>query len=91
MMRRGGDMVRLASARRPHHGFEKTVHNPCPNCGIGDLAVYFEEGSSRKLGALCYSCGLVGFFARNDFFALGKISRTYWRIPHRRALKLTGG
>jgi hypothetical protein len=52
MMRRGGHMIRPASERRPCHGYEKTVHNPCPNCGIGDLTVYFEEGSSRKVGAL---------------------------------------
>jgi predicted RNA-binding Zn-ribbon protein involved in translation (DUF1610 family) len=72
-------MIRPASERRPHRGFEKTVHNPCPNCGIGDLTVYFESGSPRKVGALCYSCGLLGFFAQNRFFELGRISETRTR------------
>jgi len=74
MMRRGGHMIRPASERRLDRGYEKTLHNPCPNCGIGDLTVYFESGSPRKVGALCYSCGLVGFFAQNRFFELSRIS-----------------
>jgi len=67
-------MIRPATARRRRRSFEKTVHNPCPNCRTCDLAVYFESGSPRKVGALCYSCGLVGFFAQNRFFELSRIS-----------------
>ena len=79
MMKSTDHVIKPAIGRKPHRGFEKTVHNPCPNCGMGDLTVYFESGSPRKVGALCYSCGLVGFFARNDFFELGRISKTYGR------------
>jgi hypothetical protein len=91
MMRRTDHAIKAGSGRRPRRGFEKTLRNPCPNCGIGDLTVYFESGSPRRVGALCYSCGLVGFFARNEFFELGRLSKTFGRIPHHRTLKLAGG
>lgn len=76
-------MIRPASERRRRRGFEKTFHNQCPNCGIGDFTVYFESGSPRKAGALCYSCGLVGFFAQNRFFELSSISENRRGLSHR--------
>ena len=91
MMRRADNALKSAHKRNTNPRFEKAVHNPCPNCGNRDLTVYFESGSPRKVGALCYSCGLVGFFARNDFFELGTISRAFGRIPHHRTLRLAGG
>jgi hypothetical protein len=72
MMRRDGHTTR-SRTRRVHRAFDKTTHNLCPRCKSHDLAVYFNSGSPRKVGALCYSCGLVGFFARNDFFEIGKL------------------
>jgi len=91
MMKRSGHLIKPGSVRMTRGSFEKTLHNHCPNCGISDLTVYFEFGSTRKVGALCYSCGLVGFFARNDFFELGRISKAYGRVGHRRMSRPGGG
>jgi hypothetical protein len=74
MMKRGDHHNTTARHRHIRPSFEKTVHNLCPICGSPELTVYFESGSPRKVGALCYSCGTVGFFARNNFFELGRIS-----------------
>jgi hypothetical protein len=75
MMKRGDHPNRTARHRNLRPSFEKTVHNLCPICGSPEFTVYFESGSPRKVGALCYSCGIVGFFARNSFFELGRISK----------------
>jgi hypothetical protein len=75
MMKRGDHPSRMAKHRNVRPGFEKTIHNRCPSCGSSELTVYFESGSPRKVGALCYSCGTVGFFARRSFFELGRISK----------------
>ena len=72
-MKRDDRSARVVRHRGARQSFEKTLHNPCPQCGSPELAVYFETGSPRKVGALCYSCGTVGFFARKNFFQLGKI------------------
>lgn len=74
MMKKGDHLMRSPSRGKARLSFEKTIHNTCPNCGSTDLAVYFKSRSPRKIGAYCYSCGLVGFFARNDFFELGRIT-----------------
>ena len=85
MMKRDDHSHRVTRHRSTRQGFEKTLHNPCPSCGSPELAVYFESGSPRKVGALCYSCGTVGFFARKNFFQLGRISlRNEPRLAQRR-------
>lgn len=88
MMKRADLRIRSACHGSPRVTFEKTVHNRCPNCGGADLAVYFRSGSRRKVGALCYSCGMVGFFARNNFFELARIVPDV--IPHRTVSKPVG-
>jgi len=88
MMKRADHGIRSASHRSPRLSFEKTVHNRCPNCGGANLAVYFRSGSRRKVGALCYSCGMVGFFDRDNFFELGRV--TPGVIPHRTVSKAAG-
>lgn len=75
MMKRGDHPNRVARHRSIRPSFEKTIHNLCPSCGSTEFTVYFESGSPRKVGALCYSCGTVGFFARNNFFELGRVSK----------------
>jgi len=89
MMRKGGHPMKPPGHRDLRPGFEKTTHNLCPSCGGSDLTVYFRSGSSQRVGAYCYSCGLVGFFARNDFFELGRIAPDL--IPDQTISKLSGG
>jgi len=89
MMKGASHGPKLSRAKKAGPGFEKSVHNLCPGCGTNDLTVYFELGRSRKVGALCYSCGLVGFFARNDFFQLKAVTRSL--RAHRRIVRVTGG
>jgi len=75
-MKRGGHPNRVTRHRNNRPSFEKTIHNPCPSCGSSELTVYFESGSPRKVGALCYSCGTVGFFARNRFYKIARFAKT---------------
>jgi len=90
MMKRGDHHGRLVRHRNIRPSFEKTVRNPCPSCGRSEFTVYFESGSPRKVGALCYSCGTVGFFARNNFFQIGRIPRKHGQIAGYRNLEIVG-
>jgi len=89
MMKGAGHGPKLPRSRKADPSFDKSIHNLCPGCGTNDLTVYFESAHSRKIGALCYSCGLVGFFARNDFFQLKPITRSL--RAHGRIVRVTGG
>jgi predicted RNA-binding Zn-ribbon protein involved in translation (DUF1610 family) len=91
MMKRGDHPSRVARHRNVRPSFEKTIHNLCPTCGSTQFTVYFESGSPRKVGALCYSCGTVGFFARDNFFQIGRISTKHGRLADHRALEVVGG
>lgn len=91
MMKRGDHPSRVAKHRNGRPSFEKTIHNPCPNCGRDRFTVYFESGSPRKVGALCYSCGTVGFFARDNFFQIGRIPTERRRVTGHRVLEVVGG
>jgi predicted RNA-binding Zn-ribbon protein involved in translation (DUF1610 family) len=90
MMKRGDHPNRTARHRNVRPTFEKTVHNLCPNCGSSEFTVYFESGSPRKVGALCYSCGTVGFFARNNFFELGRVSKGTKLTSSHRIARIAG-
>jgi len=90
-MRREGHGIRLANHRTIRPVFEKTTNNVCPNCGDTGLAVYFKSDTQRRIGALCYSCGLVGFFADDSFFELGRIPKTHGHVLPRRVFKQAGG
>ncbi len=89
-MKRVEHALGSASHRSARADFEKIIHNLCPRCGCTDLAVYFRSGSRQKVGAFCYSCGLVGFFARDDFFQLGKMPNVHRTIP-RGTLRIVSG
>jgi len=89
MMKGAGHGPKLSRAKKADPSFEKSVHNLCPGCGTDGLTVYFESGHSRKVGALCYSCGLVGFFARNDFVQLRAVTRSL--RAHKRIVRVTSG
>jgi hypothetical protein len=91
MMKRGDHPSRMAKHRNVRPSFEKTIHNLCPSCGSSRFAVYFESGSPRKVGALCYSCGTVGFFARDNFFQIGRLPAKHRRVAGHRALEVVGG
>jgi RNase P subunit RPR2 len=73
-MKKTDHTVRPPNRRSLHPGFEKTTHNLCPRCRTRDLTVYFRSKSPRRVGAYCHSCGLVGFYAKNGFFELGKLA-----------------
>lgn len=73
-MKKHDHAMRPLSHKNTRSGFEKTIHNVCPSCGKADLTVYFRSGSRNGVGAYCHSCGMTGFFARNDFFELGRIT-----------------
>ena len=88
-MKRGGHVIRQLSHRGLRPGFEKTTHNLCPSCGNADLTVYFKSASRVRVGAYCYSCGLVGFFARNEFFELGRMTSRL--VPYRKVSELASG
>jgi predicted RNA-binding Zn-ribbon protein involved in translation (DUF1610 family) len=90
MMKRGDHPSRVTKHRNVRPSFEKTIHNLCPNCGSTQFTVYFESGSPRKVGALCYSCGTVGFFARDNFFQIGRIPMKHRRLAGHRALEVVG-
>jgi len=91
MMKRADHPSRVTiKHRNARPTFEKTIHNLCPSCGSTQFTVYFESGSPRKVGAQCYSCGTVGFFARNNFFQIGRIPRKPRRAGHR-GLEVVGG
>jgi len=90
MMKRSDHPSRLTKHRNVRRGFEKTTHNLCPSCGSGQFTVYFESGSPRKVGALCYSCGTVGFYARNNFFQIGRIPMKHRRLTGHHALEVVG-
>jgi hypothetical protein len=90
MMKRGDHPDRVARHRSIRPSFEKTIHNLCPSCGSTEFTVYFESGSPRKVGALCYSCGTVGFFARDNFFELGRISKGPRLTGGHRMAKIAG-
>jgi len=91
MMKRGDHPSRVAKHRNVRPSFEKTIHNLCPSCESPQFTVYFESGSPRKVGALCYSCGTVGFFARDNFFQIGRIPMKHRRLTGHRALEVVGG
>jgi len=91
MMKRSDQPSRPAKHRNVRPNFEKTIHNPCPTCGSVQFTVYFESGSPRKVGALCYSCGTVGFFARDNFFQIGRIPMKHRRVAGHRVLEVVGG
>jgi predicted RNA-binding Zn-ribbon protein involved in translation (DUF1610 family) len=91
MMKRGDHPSRVAKHRNVRPTFEKTIHNLCPTCGSTQFTVYFESGSPRKVGALCYSCGTVGFFARDNFFQIGRIPMKQRRLAGLHALEVVGG
>ncbi|MCJ7456116.1 hypothetical protein MUP07_05140 [Candidatus Bathyarchaeota archaeon] len=89
MMKGANQGPKLSRAKKTGPSFEKSDHNLCPGCGTDGLTVYFESGHSRKVGALCYSCGLVGFFARNDFVQLRAVTRNL--RDHKRIVRVTSG
>jgi len=91
MMKRADHPNRVTKHRNARPSFEKTIHNICPNCESARFTVYFESGSPRKVGALCYSCGTVGFFARDSFFQIGRIRTRHRRLAGHRALEVVGG
>jgi len=91
MMKRADHPSRVVRHRNVRPTFEKTIHNLCPSCGSAQFTVYFESGSPRKVGALCYSCGTVGFFARDNFFQIGRIPTKHRRLTGHRALEVVGG
>jgi hypothetical protein len=41
---------------------EKTTGHICPRCRRPSLNVYYEDDADVKLGALCESCGLKGYY-----------------------------
>lgn len=70
-------MVRRLGYGRARGDLEKIPNNICPECSNAEFAIYFKSGSAKKLGGLCYSCGLVGFFALDYFFTIGRINSPF--------------
>jgi len=49
---------------------EKSSGNRCPRCSKDSLNVYYEEDSGFRLGAVCQSCGLKGYFSEGKLVVM---------------------
>jgi len=44
---------------------ERSNGSVCPKCLRMSLDVYYEEDSDLRLGAICRTCGLKGYFSED--------------------------